>query len=146
MRAQSCSHGAGELRNRYGMFARVSRYLLDCSSLLRAVGARHGCPQPTLRSACPMMMARKLDWLFVIASTFVIALCLVSIAAMCMAAWSFSQAVTIELPFVATFHGYVEQSGSHAMTVQGSWLGAWVSVLVLTAPLAMLATVYCAKE
>ncbi|MGC0368978.1 hypothetical protein RKD05_001230 [Microbacterium sp. SLBN-111] len=90
-----------------------------------------------------MMMTRKLDRLFLIVSSFVIALCLVSIVAMGLAAWSFSQAVTVELPLVATFHGYVERCGSHAMTVRGSWLGAWVTVLVLTAPLAMLATVPC---
>lgn len=89
-----------------------------------------------------MTMAGNLDRLFVIVSSFVIVLCLGSIVGMGMAAWSFSQAVTIELPFVATFRGYVESSGSHAMTVQGSWLGVLGVVLVLAAPLATVAIAY----
>lgn len=59
-----------------------------------------------------------------------------------MAAWSFSQAATIELPPIATFRGYVEGSGSHAVTMEGSWVGAWVAVLILTAPLAAIAIRY----
>lgn len=89
-----------------------------------------------------MTMAGNLDRLFVIASSFVIALCLTSIAAVGVAAWSFSRAATIEVPFVATFRGYVEQSGSHAVAVQGSWLGASAVVLVFTAPLATVAIAY----
>lgn len=89
-----------------------------------------------------MTMAGNLDRLFVIASSFVIALCLASIGAMGLAAWSFSRTATIEVPLVATFRGYVEQSGSHAMAVQGSWLGALAVVLLLTAPLATVAIAY----
>lgn len=89
-----------------------------------------------------MTMAGNVDRLFVIVISFVIALSLASIAAMGLAAWSFAQAVTIEVPLVATFRGYVESSGSHAMTVQGSWLGVLIVVLVLTAPLVTIAIAY----
>ncbi|RWR19957.1 hypothetical protein D8Y23_06845 [Microbacterium enclense] len=87
-------------------------------------------------------MAGNLDRVFVFASSFVIAFCLVGIAAMGSAAWSFSQAATVEVPLVATFRGYVEQGGSHAMTVQGSWFGVLAVVLALAAPLATVALVY----
>ena len=89
-----------------------------------------------------MTMAGSPDRLFVIASSFVIAFCLASTATIGLAAWSFSQAATIEVPLFATFRGHVEQSGSHAATVQGSWLGAGVAVLILAAPLATVAIAY----
>lgn len=81
-----------------------------------------------------------------VAAVTAIAVCSLAIAigvtligASLLAVVAFVKAITIEIPFVATFRGFVESEGTHAVTVDGSWVAALVLILLLTAPLPIVA-------
>lgn len=75
------------------------------------------------------------DQVFVMASSFVISTGVTIVAALALAALAFAQAITIQIPLVATFRGFSAEGGTHAVTVQGSWAGALAVVLLLATPL-----------
>lgn len=75
------------------------------------------------------------DRIFVMACSVAIATGIVAIAGMCLAGVAFSNATTITIPWIATFDGFRDESGSPAVTITASWQAAAVVTLALAAAL-----------
>lgn len=52
---------------------------------------------------------------------------------------SLANAITIDIPLLATFQGFVDSTGSHLVTVDRSWVAVLVLTLGLAAPLPIVA-------
>ena len=57
----------------------------------------------------------------------------IAVAIMLLASFAFSHALTIAVPFIATFHGYLDSTGTNAVSVTGSWLAVGILVVAETA-------------
>lgn len=79
------------------------------------------------------------DRIFVMACSFAISFGLSAIGALVLAAVAFSQAIAVCIPLVATFRGFVDEGGSHALTVDAAWGGVLASVVLMAAPLCVMA-------
>ncbi|MEZ3157903.1 hypothetical protein AB1K56_13335 [Microbacterium sp. BWR-S6Y] len=77
--------------------------------------------------------------ILVMACSFAISLGLSVIGALVLAAVAFSQAITVCIPLVATFRGFVDEGGSNALTVDAAWGGVLASVVLMAAPLCVMA-------
>lgn len=64
------------------------------------------------------------DRVFVMACSFAIAVGLTAIAALTLAAFAFTQVVTIQFPLVVTFRGFSSEGEAHAVTAESHLLGA----------------------
>lgn len=82
------------------------------------------------------------DRVFVAVCSLAVSIGLTVIGAFGLAAWAFSSATTVWLPLVATFHGFEERDGTHAVTIDASWLSVTVVILVLAAPLLTVAVTH----
>ena len=60
---------------------------------------------------------------------------IVAIAGMLLCALAFGHAVTIDIPLVAKFAGFVDVDGSPAAAITGSWAAVVVVIVVLASPL-----------
>lgn len=67
---------------------------------------------------------------------------LLAIAGMLSAAFAFTKATTIRIPFVTTLNGFVEASGSNAVTIDVNWFGVLVLMLLVSAPICVFAMRY----
>lgn len=83
-----------------------------------------------------------IDRTFVMLCSIVISVSVVAIASMSLAALAFTNETTVVIPFVATFNGFHEASGSSAVTVNGSWGATAIVTLVLALPLWAVALRY----
>ncbi|WP_156496084.1 hypothetical protein [Microbacterium sp. T32] len=72
-------------------------------------------------------------------SSLAIAISVTFVGAALLAAFAFADGITIDIPFVATFRGFVDSNGSNAVTVDGSWSAALGLILLLAAPLPIFA-------
>lgn len=79
------------------------------------------------------------DRVFVMVCSLAICIGLSVIGALVLAAVAFSQAITVCIPLVATFRGFVDEGGSHALTVDAAWGGVLTSVVLMAAPLCVMA-------
>lgn len=82
------------------------------------------------------------DRLFVMACSFSIAVGSTIIGALVLTTCALIQTTTIQIPFVAVFHGFLGEGGINAVTVNGSWGGVFGVVLLLAAPLCAVAITY----
>ncbi|CAH0230336.1 MULTISPECIES: hypothetical protein [Plantibacter] len=85
---------------------------------------------------------RSTSWVplaFMVACALGISIGVTAIMGMLLAALAFSQTTTIVVPFIATFHGFLDTTGTHAVTVTGSWAAAGVVAMVVAAALSALA-------
>ncbi|WP_150954359.1 hypothetical protein [Microbacterium testaceum] len=85
------------------------------------------------------------DRVFVAVCSLTVSIGLTAIGAFGLAAWAFGSATTIRLPLVATFHGFEEKDGTHAVTIDASWMGVTVVILVLAAPLLAAVVTRCGR-
>ncbi|WP_139327395.1 hypothetical protein [Microbacterium sp. RURRCA19A] len=69
----------------------------------------------------------------------VIAIGVIFIGASLLAVAAFVNGITIDVPFVATFRGFVDSTGSNEVTVDGSWMAVLVLIVLLAAPLPFVA-------
>lgn len=81
-----------------------------------------------------------------VAGVAVIALCSLAaaigvtfIGASLLAVAAFANGTAINIPLVASFRGFVDSNGSRAVVVNGSWAAASVLVVLLAAPLPIVA-------
>lgn len=72
---------------------------------------------------------------FVILCSIFISSAMLAIAGMLSAAFAFTNATTIRLPFVATFEGLIEVSGSNAVVIDVTWIGVLLLILLVSAPI-----------
>lgn len=79
---------------------------------------------------------------FLIFNSFFISSILLVIVGMLSAAFAFTKATTIGIPFVATFSGLVEANGSNAVEIDVNWIGVFVLVVLISAPMCVLAMRY----
>lgn len=83
--------------------------------------------------------SRDTGRIFVVLCSLAIAIGITFIGAVLFAAVAFVNGTTIDIPFVATFRGFVDSTGSNAVTVDGSWKSVLVLILLLAAPLPIVA-------
>ena len=76
---------------------------------------------------------------FVALCSLAIAIGVTCIGAALFAVVAFVNRTTIDIPFVATFRGFVDSTGSNAVTVDGSWMSVLGLILPLAAPLPIVA-------
>ena len=69
------------------------------------------------------------------ACSLTIAIGVTFIGASLLAVVAFTNGITIDVPSVATFRGFVVSNGSHEVTVNGSWAAALALILLLTTPM-----------
>jgi len=81
----------------------------------------------------------SVDRLFVMACSALIAASLVAISGMLLAAFAFASAVSISIPFVARFEGFLDDGGSSAVTISGSWIAVGTVTLILAVALSVVA-------
>ncbi|OZD43200.1 hypothetical protein CH252_25590 [Rhodococcus sp. 06-1477-1B] len=72
------------------------------------------------------------DRVFVVLCCGAIAAGVAFVAGMVVAAWSFAETLTFRLPFVATIHGFTDQEGGKAVSVDIEWWGLSLVLLALT--------------
>ncbi|WP_139205458.1 hypothetical protein [Plantibacter sp. MMLR14_011] len=85
---------------------------------------------------------RSTGWVhlaFMVACALGISIGVTAIIGMLLAALAFSQTTTIVVPFIATFHGFLDTTGTQAVTVSGSWAAAGILAMVAAAALSALA-------
>lgn len=75
----------------------------------------------TLNAPRTPALSLSADRVFVMVCSLAICTGLSVIGALVLAAVAFSQAITVCIPLVATFRGFVDEGGSHALTVDAAW-------------------------
>lgn len=79
---------------------------------------------------------------FVLACALGISVGTLATAIMLLASLAFSQALTIAIPFIATFHGFLDSTGTNAVSITGSWLAVGILVVVETVTIWALARLF----
>ena len=79
------------------------------------------------------------DRIFVMACSLCISIGLVIIAGLSFASYAFANSVTIAIPWIARFDGYVDVNGSPAVTIRGSWSSVLAATAVLAFSLLLVA-------
>ncbi len=82
------------------------------------------------------------DRVFVAVCSLAVSTGLTALGASGLAAWAFGSATTIWLPLIATFHGFEEKDGTHAVSIDASWSGVTIVILALAAPLLTVAVTH----
>lgn len=79
------------------------------------------------------------DRVFVVLCSFGIAMGLVVITGFALAGYAFANAATITVPGIARFDGFVDASGSPAVTISGSWEAVIVATVIVACSLGVVA-------
>lgn len=79
------------------------------------------------------------DRIFVMACSLCISIGLVVIAGLSFASYAFANSVTIAIPWIASFDGYVDVNGSPAVTVRGSWIAVLAATAIVASSLMLVA-------
>ncbi len=79
------------------------------------------------------------DRIFVLACSLCTSIGLVVIAGLSFASYAFANSITITVPWIARFEGYVDVDGSPAVTISGSWSAVMATTAIVASSLLLVA-------
>lgn len=79
------------------------------------------------------------DRIFVMVCSLCTSIGLVVVAGLSFASYAFANSITIMVPWIARFEGYVDVDGSPAVTISGSWSAVMATTAIVASSLLLVA-------